>query len=170
MKKTLIIAAVITGYMSHCAEAVVTPQNIATIIETVKHMTNRHDIKVVLNDADDNDSEIFATGNEIHIAPKGLKRLAPMSAEGIFFVVGHEIGHIVLGHTQDQKEGIDQEWSADTFGAKIALRAGANPNVIYGQVYALLYTPKEHKDDPHGTFTQRMSHLNYILQMEVMFR
>jgi len=64
----------------------------------------------------------FAWSDQV-VLLSGMMRFMPRD-EALALVVGHEIGHIVLGHTKRQASSVDAERDADYIGSYLASRAG----------------------------------------------
>lgn len=71
----------------------------------------------------------FATSNAIYIT-KGYMKLLDNYPDQIAFVLGHELAHVLLGHTEyklwdtSRYSQSELELNADTYGAMLLMKAG----------------------------------------------
>ena len=122
----------------------------------------------------DNDTEVQAvasTDNQgwpLVTVYVGLLRLAVKDKpDRLAFVVGHELGHHILGHVGKDKPtdfkratfGRQQELDADRFGVEWALRAGYSPRDILGFFKIMndtnKYSPAEGLGFDHPSWSER---------------
>ena len=122
----------------------------------------------------DNDKEIQASASldaerwPLVTVYVGLLRLAVKDKpDRLAFVVGHELGHHILGHvgpheTTDFKRanhGRKQELEADRFGVEWALKAGYSAREMFGFLKVMnelnAYSPVEGQGVDHPSWTDR---------------
>lgn len=100
----------------------------------------------------------------ITVNPKYLNNL---SDDAVAWVLGHEIAHCELKHGGghlDPNKNWDQEYNADQLGAKLAQKAGYNPQSAYKEMTFLKQHEKEVKADyqssTHPDIDARMANLS----------
>lgn len=102
-----------------------------------------------------------------------LREIVQNNADGLAFIMGHELGHLLLGHTQIRQKtsfleitfGRDQELAADKYGMSWALRAGYSYDKALGlikHIRAVMgdYSSFEALSVDHPSWTERLAALD----------
>lgn len=71
----------------------------------------------------------------------------------ITFIVAHEIGHHLLGHTKDKESGetYERERAADAFAVQLLRKAGIPPDLTIGTFYVLAFLSYKAPFTPNAT-------------------
>jgi Zn-dependent protease with chaperone function len=87
-----------------------------------------------------------------------------LSDDTLAFLIGHEMGHLVLGHKGykgiSPKVTKQQELDADVWGGKLAFSAGYNPNQAFSDMSMAAKRATAKPSDTHPDYKTRVKNLN----------